>query len=375
MTMRPNKAKSIIENLLAKGGIQINGDNPWDIQVHNEKLFGRMLAEGSLGFGEAYMDGWWDVEQLDEFFYKLYKFNLRDEVGGTWKEALILLQSKVLNMQTRLRSKKVAREHYDLGNDLYMSFLDPYNQYTCGYFKDTEDLNVAQEQKLELICKKLQLSEKDRVLDIGCGWGGFAKYAAGRYGCQVTGITISDQQYQYAKEDCAGLPVTILKKDYRDLEGTFDKVLICGMIEHVGYKNYRQIMEIVYRCLEDDGLFLLHTIGSNTSEIYGDPWVLKYIFPNSMLPSVKQIATASEGLFVMEDWHNFGPYYVKTLKAWFHNFDASWEKLSASYDERFYRMWKYYLHCFMGPFRTRVIQLWQVVLSKGGVPGGYIAAR
>jgi cyclopropane-fatty-acyl-phospholipid synthase len=373
--MRPNKAKSMIQNLLAKGGIQINGANPWDIQVHNEKLFSRMLAEGSLGFGEAYMDGWWDVKQLDEFFYRLYQFKLRDEVGGTWKEALTLLQSKVLNMQTRLRSRKVAREHYDLGNDLYMSFLDPYNQYTCGYFKDTEDLNVAQEQKLELICKKLQLSEKDRVLDIGCGWGGFAKYAASRYGCAVTGITISDQQYQYAQAYCSGLPVTILKKDYRDLEGTFDKVLICGMIEHVGYKNYRQIMEIVHRSLEDGGLFLLHTIGSNTSEIYSDPWVLKYIFPNSMLPSVKQIATASEGLFVMEDWHNFGPYYVKTLQAWFRNFDANWEKLKDSYDERFYRMWKYYLHCFMGPFKARVIQLWQVVLSKGGVPGGYITAR
>ena len=265
--MGSNKAKNTIERLLAKAEIKINGDAPGDIQVHNEKLFQRVLAQGSIGLGEAYMDGWWDVPHLDDFFYKVFKANLRGNIDGTFNDVLIMLQSKLSNMQTRLRSRKVAHDHYDLGNDLYMSFLDPYNQYTCGYFKDTDDLNVAQEQKLELICKKLQLSEKDHVLDIGCGWGGFAKYAATHYGCKVTGITISDEQYQYAQEYCAGLSVTIKKKDYRELDEDFDKVLICGMIEHVGYKNYRKIMEVVHHCLKEGGMFLLHTIGSNNSAI------------------------------------------------------------------------------------------------------------
>ena len=373
--MSANKARKTIERLLAKADIQINGDTPGDIQVHNEKLFQRVLAQGSIGLGEAYMDGWWDASPLDEFFHKIFKADLRKSIDGTLNDLLIMLQSKFLNMQTQLRSKKVAHDHYDLGNDLYMSFLDPYNQYTCGYFKDTDDLNIAQEQKLDLICKKLQLSENDRVLDIGCGWGGFAKYAATHYGCHVTGITISEQQRQYAQEFCAGLPVSIQNKDYRDLDEQFDKILICGMIEHVGYKNYPKIMEVVHKSLKDRGLFLLHTIGSNTSETYGDPWVMKYIFPNSMLPSTKQLSAASEGLFVMEDWHNFGPYYADTLKAWFRNFDASWDKLRDKYDERFYRMWKYYLLSFVGPFLARDIQLWQIVFSKGRLPGAYRTAR
>lgn len=364
-----------IRELLSRAGITLNGSQPWDIKVHNEKMYGRVLAQGSLGLGESYMDGWWDVERLDEFFYRIFKSRLNEQVAGTLSDFWQLLQSKILNMQTRLRSKKVAREHYDLGNELYMSFLDPYNQYTCGYFKNTDELNAAQEKKLELICKKLQLSADDKVLDIGCGWGGFAKYAASHYGCEVTGITISSRQVEYAKDYCAGLPVNILKKDYRDLDEKFTKVLICGMIEHVGYKNYRRIMEAVHRCLENNGLFLLHTIGSNTSSTYGDPWVLKYIFPNSMLPSIKQISTAIEGLFVMEDWHNFGSDYTKTLQAWFDNFDANWEKLRASYDERFYRMWKYYLLSFAGAFKARGLQLWQIVLSREGIPNGCQTVR
>ncbi len=373
--MSSKKAKNTVQTILSKAGIQINGNADWDIQAYNENLYRRIISEGSIGLGEAYMDGWWDVKQLDQFFYKIFQFNLKKHVEGNVNYLWLFLQSKLLNMQSKLRSKKVAREHYDLNTDLYMSFLDPYNQYTCGYFKDTDDLAVAQQQKLELICKKLQLSEKDKVLDIGCGWGGFAKYAASHYGCHVTGITISEQQYRYAQDFCQGLPVTILKKDYRDLDDKYTKVLICGMIEHVGYKNYRQLMEVVNRCLEDDGLFLLHTIGSNLSYTYGDPWAMKYIFPNSMLPSVKQIAAATEGLFVLEDWHNFGTHYAKTLKAWFNNFHNNWDKLSPTFDERFYRMWKYYLLSFVGPFEARVLQLWQIVLSKKGIPGGYISVR
>src|SRR5207247_100513 len=148
----------------------------------------------------------------------------------------------------------VIEEHYDLSNELYMSFLDPYNQYTCGYFKNTTDLNQAQEQKLDLICRKLSLKQGDRVLDIGCGWGGFAKYAAENYGCNVVGITISDEQVSYAEEYTSGLPVEIRKQDYRDLRGEkFDKIVVIGMIEHVGYKNYRKLFEIIENSLTDEG--------------------------------------------------------------------------------------------------------------------------
>lgn len=369
------KAKDEIQRLLALAGIQINGPNPWDIQIHNNKFYQRFMSKGSLGLGESYMDGWWDVDQLDQFFYRILNKNLDNKIKITFDRVLMYSRSMIFNMQSRNRSKKVIREHYDLDNDLYMSFLDPYNQYTCGYFKDTESLNEAQEKKLDLICKKLQITSEDRVLDIGCGWGGFAKFAAERYGCHVTGITISDRQLEYAKEYCKGLPIQIVKKDYRDLSETFNKILICGMIEHVGYKNYKTIMKVVDKCLDQSGLFLLHTIGRNTSSKSSDPWISRYIFPNSMLPSTKQISKAAEGHFIIEDLHNFGIYYVKTLQAWMENFDRNWDKIKSRYDERFYRMWKYYFLSCAGAFEARSIQLWQFVLSTSGVKGGYHSVR
>jgi cyclopropane-fatty-acyl-phospholipid synthase len=312
---------------------------------------------------------------LDEMIYRVLRFSDSTTLYKNLTTAFHLLKWKIFNLQTKQKSKKVAEEHYDLGNDLYMAFLDPYNQYTCGYFKDTTDLNVAQEQKLDLICKKLQLKSTDKVLDIGCGWGGFAKYASEHYGCHVTGISISDEQIKYAKEFTKGLSVEILKMDYRDLVGQYDKVLICGMIEHVGSKNYKKIIKIVRNHIVEDGLFLLHTIGKNKLSTSVDQWMAKYIFPNSMLPSPKQIASSYDGLFVMEDWHNFGQYYDLTTRTWWTNFDKSWPKLKNKYNERFYRMFRYYLLSCAGSFRARDIQLWQIVLSPNGVVGGYNSVR
>ncbi len=372
------KSKEILEKVLKSADIKINGDRPWDIKVLDERLYNRVLLKGTLGIGEAYMDGWWECDQLDEMVYRASRFIEKNEFYKGFAHLFHTLRSKILNLQTKSGSKRVAEEHYDLGNDLYMSFLDPYNQYTCGYFKETTDLNKAQEQKLDLICRKLQLKPGDKVLDIGCGWGGFSKYAAEHYGCHVTGISISEEQIKFAKDFTKNLSVDIVKTDYRDLEGTFDKVLICGMIEHVGYKNYGEIFKIVKKHLAKDGLFLLHTIGRNDSVTTSEPWINKYIFPNSMAPSQEQLAKASNGLFVLEDWHNFGQYYDPTLMAWFRNFDAAWPKLKSTkkiYNERFYRMFKYYLLACAGAFRARDLQLFQLVLSPQGVPGGYKSVR
>ena len=367
--MKSSKFRKLIEPIFKKGGITIDGNEPYDIQVHDDRLYKRIFTHGNLGLGEAYMDKWWDVEKLDEFFYRILRFGLDKEVGKSWVKVFSDIQSFFLNMQNRLRSRVVIKQHYDIGNDLYMSFLDPYNQYTCGYFKDTEDLDQAQRNKLDLICKKLELKESDKVLDIGCGWGGFMKYASENYGCHVTGITISDQQIRHAKELCGNLPVEIKKMDYRDLSSKFDKILICGMIEHVGYKNYRRIMKIVHKSLKDSGRFLLHTIGNKVSARSTDPWISKYIFPNSLLPSMKQISQAAEGLFVMEDWQNFGAYYDHTLMAWYDNFKRNWDDIKSRYDERFFRMWKYYLLSCAGTFRARENQLWQIVFTPKGLPG------
>lgn len=367
--------KAKVDELLSGTGVVINGPNPWDPQVKDGRVYQRVLSGGSLALGESYMDGWWEVDDMAEMFNRVISARLEQKIQFDLESLWYFVRARLFNLQNRLRAMQVAEEHYNLDNELYMAFLDQYNQYTCGYFKDTDNLSVAQERKLDLICRKLQLKKGEQVLDIGCGWGGFSKFAAERYGAHVTGISISDEQIAHAKEFTKGLPVDIKKMDYRDLTGEFDKVLICGMIEHVGNKNYRTIASIVHRILKPGGLFLLHTIGGNTSEMSGDPWIHKYIFPNGMLPSIAQISSAVEGLFVVEDWHNFGPYYDKTLVAWFQNFDAAWPRFKERYDERFYRTWKYYFLMCAGSFRARKNQLWQVVLSKGGVPGGYVTVR
>ena len=368
-------AKKKIADLLAQCGVQVNGSNPWDLQVHDERLFRRLLSKGSIGAGESYMDGWWSVPDLAEFFTRIIRGNLPEKIKFNLPTLWLVFQSTFLNMQTKNRARKVAKEHYNIGNDLYMSFLDPYNQYTCGYWKTAQNINEAQEDKLDLICKKLDLSEEDKVLDIGCGWGGFAKFASERYGCHVTGVSISEEQIKYAKEFCKGLPVDIVKSDYRDIKGKYDKVLICGMIEHVGYRNYRTIMQKVHNLLTDQGLFLLHTIGSRVSQKNTDAWLAKYIFPNSMIPSSNQLSKAAERLFVMEDWHNFGYYYYKTLIAWNKRFKENWSSIKHKYDDRFYKMFEYYLLGSAGYFNARIGQLWQIVYSKHGVKGGYGSVR
>lgn len=372
--MGSNGAKNIISTLLNSTGIQINGQNPFDIQVHNEKFYGRVLNEGALGLGESYMDGWWDCAHLDCFFEKILRANLENKIKKSKRLLLKILLNKIINFQTKIRSLEVGRKHYDLGSTLFHHMLDSRMNYTCGYWENAPNLEEAQLAKLELTCRKLLLKPGMTLLDIGCGWGGLAKYVAEKFGVRVVGITISQQQYEYAKEICKGLPIEIRFQDYRDVHEKFDRICSLGMFEHVGYLNYSAYMKIVHRCLIEDGLFLLHTIGNNVTEIPNE-WTTKYIFPNGMIPSIPLIGQAAEGLFVMEDWHNFGADYDKTLVAWHANFKQNWNKLKSQYDERFYRMWNYYLLSCAGGFRARGMQLWQIVFSKEGIIGGYRAPR
>ncbi|WP_428263698.1 cyclopropane fatty acyl phospholipid synthase [Haliangium sp.] len=363
------------ERLLAAADITIDGGRPWDIQVHDQRVLLRVLLDRSVGLGDSYIDGWWDCDDLDEFIYRLLTLRREASFGLDLSRYGVDWLARMRNRQSRARATIVAKHHYDLPSDFYTTFLDPYNQYTCGYFKDTDELDRAQEAKLDLICRKLQLRPGQRVLDIGCGWGGFARFAAERYGVHVTGITISDEQLAYAREFTRGLDVTLLKRDYRAMTGRFDKVLVCGMIEHVGHKNYRSLMQVAHRCLAPEGLFLLHTIGNPVSVRAIDPWLDKHIFPNATLPSMKQLAEASEGLFVIEDMHNFRAYYVPTLRAWYRNFDAAWPRLAQRYDQRFYRTWRYYFLFCAGIFRAGNAQLWQLVFAKDRARGPYLAVR
>jgi cyclopropane-fatty-acyl-phospholipid synthase len=373
--MKTDKVEDIAKKLLSLAEIKINGNDPWDIRVRDEKFYRRVLSQGSLGLGEAYMEGWWDCEALDEFFFRVIRSQIQNKIKKNWSLIYEVLLARGLNMQSRKRAFQIGEKHYDLGNELFINMLDKRLVYSCAYWKDATTLDSAQENKLELICRKLGLQTGMKILDIGCGWGSLAKYAAEKYRVNVVGVTVSREQVELAQTLCKNLPVEIRLQDYREVDEIFDRIVSVGMIEHVGYKNYRIYMEIVHRCLKGDGLFLLHTIGGNKSVTSVDPWMNRYIFPNGMLPSIKQLGQSIEGLFVMEDWHNFSADYDKTLIAWYANLEKSWDKLKPNYDERFHRMWKYYLLSCAGAFRARSNQLWQIVLSKNGVSGGYKSIR
>jgi cyclopropane-fatty-acyl-phospholipid synthase len=361
-----HKPKRIVEQFLAEAGIRINGPNMWDIQVLDERFYARVLKSGSLGLGEAYMEGWWNCARIDAFICRLLKARLDERISGNLRTFLSYLSARLFNLQSVARAGIVARRHYDLGDDLFFSFLDPYNQYSCGYFLGTDDLAEAQRKKLELICRKVALKRGDHVLDIGCGWGGFARYAAEHYGCTVTAVNISEKQVRFAREYCENLPVTILQEDYRAVRGIFDKIVSIGMFEHVGWKNYRAFMEVVHHCLKENGIFLLHTIGGNAPSKDCDPWIKRYIFPNGVLPSIVQISKAAEDLFSVEDIHNLAPHYYKTLLSWNERFQGAWSRLAEKYDQVFKRMWEYYLLSCAGAFCARHIQVWQIILTKEG---------
>jgi cyclopropane-fatty-acyl-phospholipid synthase len=367
-------AYRVLDKLLASADIQLGGGRPWDVIVHDPRMPARVLAQGSLGAGESYMDGWWDCEQLDEMLTRAMRSGVERRLRsprllGTWLLAVLR------NPQSRRRSYIVGREHYDIGDDLYERMLDRRMIYSCAYWPRAADLDEAQEHKLDLVCRKLGLERGMRVLDVGCGWGGAARFAAEQYGVSVTGVTVSKHQAAAAAGRCKGLPVDIRLEDYRALSGRYDRIFSLGMFEHVGARNYRRYLRKVRELLAPDGLFLLHTIGSNRSGRVTDPFIEKYIFPNSMLPSMAQIARAAEGLWVIEDWHGFGVDYDRTLLAWSRNFDARWPEIAHRYGERFRRMWHFWLMASAAGFRARRNQLWQIVMSPRGVPGGYREVR
>ena len=364
-----DKYEAVVRKILGRAGVELNGSAPDAIRVHNPGFYKRVVLAGNLGAGESYMDGWWDCDQLDVALTRILRLGhleIRRSLPLSNQAALLgrKLLSFICNFQSISRSRRVGKEHYDLGNDLFEAMLDSHMQYTCGYWNNATTLEEAQEHKLKLICTKLRLEPGMRLLDIGCGWGGLLRYAAQNYGVSGVGITISKEQAELARQRCVDYDVEIRLQDYRLVEERFDRVVSVGMFEHVGWRNYKTYMAAVRKMLaNDDSLFLLQTIGNNRSLQVGDAWLDKYIFANGMIPSAQQIAAASEGLLLMEDWHNFSLSYDKTLMSWYKNFVENWGSLQQRYSERFYRMWTFYLLSCAANFRARQTQLWQVLFS------------
>lgn len=370
-------ARSLLAPLIDRAGICIDGPERWDIQVHDRRFFRRVLLGGSLAFGESYVDGWWDCPHLDELVHRIVRADLDDRLPD-WQHLLLGARGRLQNLQSVLRATEVAQAHYDLGNEFFAAMLGPTMCYSCGYWRDAGDLDAAQCAKMELISRKLGLRRGDRLLDIGCGFGSLLRHAAEHYGCEGVGITVSTPQCDWATARNAGLPLRFLVADYRSEEiarlGPFDRVVSVGMFEHVGRRNYDVFFRAARRLLRDDGLLLLQTIGANHDGT--DPWMNRYIFPNGELPSAVDLVRAVRGCFVIEDWHNFRADYDRTILAWHDNFQRHTAPPAYRQDDRFRRMWSYYLLAFAGVFRAGTrSQLWQIVLSPGGVPGGYRSLR
>lgn len=361
--MSDSLSEKTVQRLLDSAGVRANGDRPWDISILDDRFYPRVLAQGTLGLGESYMDGWWDCPALDRMFCKISASDLERRAAWNWRTVFLYFKSFVFNRQSKSRSAKSVQRHYDLGNDLFCSMLDRRMVYSAGLWNNANDLTAAQEAKLDFICRSLDLQPGMSVLDIGCGWGGFAKYAAQNFGARVTGVTLSHDQLALARKFCSGYPVDLRLQDYRDVREKFDRVVSIGMFEHVGLKNYREYFDRVRSALAGDGKFFLGTIGSDQSGRATDAWFDRYIFPGSHLPSVRQIESAIRGVFRAQRSEDWATDYDKTLMAWFRNFNNHWTHLRAKYGDRFYRMWKFYLLTSAGCFRSARLHDWEILLS------------
>lgn len=369
-------SRRAVEELFALVDVRFDGVRPWDIEVHRDRLFQRVLAKGSLGFGEAYMDGDWDCAALDQLFDRIIAGRLGDLLGMTVPLAVMILAAKFRNRQSVSRSGQVAKAHYDLPIDIHAATYDRRLTASCAYWKDAATLDEAQENKLDLICRKIGLTSGHTVFDIGCGWGSFIGFAAEKYGALCTGVTVSKEQVSYVKQRYIELPIEPLLMDYRSYQGPpVDRVVSVGMFEHVGAKNHCTYFECARRLVKEDGLFLLHTIWENERHPVIDAWQDKYIFPNGDLPSLGEITSAVEGLFVVEDVHNFGTDYDRTLMAWNANFQNRRADMERLHGVRFCRMWEYYLLQNAAAFRCRHINVGQLVLSPRGLRDGYRSVR
>jgi cyclopropane-fatty-acyl-phospholipid synthase len=362
-----------LQRILRSVGIAINGGNPWDLTVKDPRMFAEIFGRGSLGLGESYVKGWWDCEALDDFFYRLLKSHL-DLLGFLNPVGVMrFLRDRFGKTATKKNAFEVGEKHYDLGNEFFRCMLDTRMAYSCAYWcGPDDDLEEAQRRKLDIVCRKLHLKAGERLLDVGCGWGSLAKYAAEHYATTVVGITVSKEQAAYAKETCHGLPVEIRLEDYRDVKGTYDRIASIGMFEHVERKNHDIFFAVIRRCLAPDGLFLLHTIGKRHDCGGSDPFMRKYIFPQGMIPVERLLRKTARKHFTVLDWHSFGSTrYDRTLVAWRQNFRDHWPTLEARYGGamggELRRMWEYYLSSCAGAFRARHLDVWQVVMAPGRV--------
>ena len=359
------------------------------MRFHAHSLPRKLLINPELTLGEAYMDGTLTVDQDDLYgLIELLVINLKRQSDAwhlRWQANLRQLHRRLAQFNPAGRAQRNVAHHYDLSGTLYDLFLDPDRQYSCAYFREPGDtLETAQRNKKSLIASKLLLAPEQRVLDIGCGWGGLGLHLARDYGARVTGVTLSQEQHRIAEEraraEGLGDQARFRLQDYRDIDGTFDRIVSVGMFEHVGVPHYKEFFATLRDRLKDDGVALLHTIGRADGPGSTNPWITKYIFPGGYSPALSEILAVVEqsGLYVtdVEVWRL---HYAETLKEWRNRFEASLDRVRSIYDERFCRMWRFYLVASEVAFRHDGLVVFQIQLAKkrDAVPltRDYLASR
>lgn len=348
--------------------------SPVTVRFHTRSLLRKLLVNPDLALGEAYMNGTLTVDEDDLYsLVELLVVNLAhqpDVWHYRWLARLRRLYRRLAQFNPAKRARRNVAHHYDLSGALYDLFLDADRQYSCAYFRRPEDgLDAAQENKKALIAAKLLLEPGQRVLDIGCGWGGLGLHLALEHDAWVTGVTLSQEQHRVAEERAksAGLAnqLRFRLQDYREVDGVFDRIVSVGMFEHVGAPHYREFFATLRAHLADDGVALLHTIGRADGPGATNPWMAKYIFPGGYSPALSEVLAVVErsGLYVtdIEVWRL---HYAETLKAWRDRFEANLDRVREIYDERFCRMWRFYLIVSELAFRHNGHVVFQIQLAK-----------
>ena len=365
------KSQDWLAQLLASADIHLNGSRPWDIQIKYPQTLQRLLSLGGFALGESYMDGWWECQAIDLMVERAMRAGLQEKLAtprAWWESFKVRMRPRDGVGQSRI----VGRMHYAVGNQVFQAMLDPYMAHSCAYWVEgAQTLEEAQIAKLEMVCRKLQLRPGMRVLDMGCGWGSFMRYAAEHYGVTVLGLSNVPHQIELGKTLARHLPVQFELSDYAqfntDGKSKFDRIVSIGTFEQLGQAHVAAFFETAKGCLKDDGWMLLQTQGKSNRQRLLDAWNDKYIYPQGYLPRLDEVTQASEAHFVVEDVHNIGADHDRTLLHWHQRFEMAWPQLRLSHDERFYRMWRFHLLSSAASFRTRHHQMWQLVLSPKGL--------
>ena len=358
-----------------------NSDLHGVVKIHDPKFYARILSGGSRGVGEAYMSNEWDAEDLTAVF-RIAAANKQmwQSLERGWAR-LTLPTSRLfhwLRRNSRRQSRRNIAEHYDLGNEFFKLFLDPTMMYSCGVFEtDADTMEQASNRKNDLICQKLRLQPSDHLVEVGTGWGGFALHAAKHYGCRVTTTTISKEQFELARERIrtAGLDnqIEVVQEDYRDLRGTYDKLVSIEMIEAVGWENYRSYFESCANLLKPEGLMLVQAI-TVPDESFEEAkrhvdFIKRYVFPGGCLPSVEAMIAAARQVSDLQliGLDDIGAHYVPTLQAWLKRFEANkGQIMQLGYDQRLIRLWRFYLCYSEAAFAERATSDVHALFARPG---------